>query len=134
MLVIGLPLATVAVALSIAVHHWYSLQAQRNRDAIYQRSLQSYLQEFPSGLERKTVEDRLRVNKTQIQQLFNARSLNAFTDLVRIGQDPAPWYCSDVGVYIAFDFAATEQHPSDDSRDSDVLRRVRLEKHGEECL
>jgi len=58
-----------------------------------------------------------------------------FSVLVRVGEEAAPWYCSEWPDYVASEFAIIEPHdwrsrPSD----SDLLHKVHLTSNGEGCL
>jgi hypothetical protein len=54
----------------------------------------------------------------------------AFSVLVTVGQEEAPWYCSEWPDYVAFEFTAA--HPSDPlakRAGSDVFKMVHLGQH-----
>jgi hypothetical protein len=64
---------------------------------------------------------------------------SAYADLVRIGEEKAPWYCNKYNIYAAFEFDTTEPHgPVADFRDSlgdsDRLETTALYPWLEECL
>jgi len=55
-------------------------------------------------------------------------------DLVKIGEEGHPWYCSEHYVYVAFEFGATEPHEVSTerekierwkARDTDVLKEIK---------
>ena len=129
-LIVGALLVVVFAAL----YHWYSIRAAEKRDSIYQLALKSYKEALPPGASRKVVDEYFRLHGVPSQHAYGAGSLDALSDYVRIGNEPAPWYCSSWGVYVVFDFAATEQHDRMDARETDILRKVRLEFDGEGCL
>jgi hypothetical protein len=54
---------------------------------------------------RKDVEDYLRSRNTKftwIWTAFGGRRESQYADLVKIGEETAPWYCSEACVYVAF--------------------------------
>ncbi len=59
---------------------------------------------------------------------------SAFADLVRIGQEDAPWYCSENYVFVAFEFAAVESHNPLKAYDTDSLKTVTLYRQLGGCL
>jgi hypothetical protein len=60
---------------------------------------------------------------------------NAYADIVKIGEEKAPWYCNKYNVYVAFEFETTEPHGTvTDARDSDRLETTSLFPWLEECL
>ena len=129
-----LVLVLVVVLITVACVRKYERQAQQRRDANYQASLQSYAQKFPSGTSRKVVEEYFRNRNISFRQEFGSGSIDALSDLVSVGKEPAPWYCSDWRVYVAFDFANSEKHDWLDPHDSDSLQKIRLYRIGEGCL
>jgi len=59
----------------------------------------------------------------------------AYADIVKIGEEKAPWYCNQYNVYVAFEFETTEPHGTvTDARDSDRLETTSLFPLLEECL
>lgn len=127
-------LASALVIFSVGGCQRHNVKSRNEREANYQHSLKSYSEALPVGVTRKTVEEYLRAHSVHWQQGFGPGSLDSESYWVRIGQDPAPWYCSAEGVYITFQFAAAEKHGRYDTRDSDVLKQVQLQRWGEGCL
>ena len=78
------------------------------------------------GLVRKQVENVLRSKGAAFTQVCCVEERSALADLVKVGEEDHPWYCSENYVHVAFEFAATESHDSLKSYDSDVLKRVRI--------
>lgn len=129
--------AVVVVVLIVAVvaaFQWYSRRAQRKRDAQYQSALFSYSHQFPLGASREVVESYLRARGIAIQQQSGETDFDAMTDLIVIGHDPVPWYCSSSPVYIEFHFHARQQDHQFKADSSDILKNVRLDSRGEGCL
>jgi len=109
-------------------------RAQTQREVAYQSSLESYSKTLKPGMTRKEVESSLRTKNARFQQTCCFEGRRTPDDLVKIGQEPAPWYCSRTNVYVAFEFAGEERHPSSQARDSDKLERVSLLRRPEDCL
>ena len=55
-------------------------------------------------------------------------------DLVKIGAESTPWFCSENNVYIAFEFNPKSHGEQSDTNDSDVLKRVSVFHQLEGCL
>jgi hypothetical protein len=125
-------LLSVVVLLSIAVHHVLSARSNKRRVTDHQSALLMYSKNLAPGLTRKDVENYLRTNRTGFVQRCCGDEKGAYSDLVRVGEEPAPWYCSEWAVYVEFVFTATEspRFPSG----SDVLKRIELVSNGEVCL
>ena len=124
----------VLIAAVVAAFQWYSRRAQRKRDAQYRSALFSYSNQFPPGVSRELVESYLRARGIAIQQQSGETGFDAMTDLIVIGQDPVPWYCSTWPVYIEFHYAARQQDHQFKADSSDILKKVRLDSRGEGCL
>ena len=59
---------------------------------------------------------------------------SAYADLVKIGKEKVPWFCSEHSVYAAFQFAAPEPHDIPHAHDSDVLKKITIFHWLEGCL
>ena len=129
-------LVLAAILIVVASVRWYERQAQRKRDARYQASLRQYSEQFRPGSSRKIVEDYFRAKGIPVWQEFGPGSLDALSDLILIGKDAGPWYCSNWNVYVAFDFAALEKHAEFELAplNSDSLRKIHVRHMGEGCL
>src|SRR5947208_1970697 len=83
-------------------------RAQRDRDVVYQRTLRSYSEVLRPGMTRREVEDYLRTRSVSFLQMCcvdqKDSSKNVYDDLAKIGEEDAPWYCSEKNIYIAFEF------------------------------
>jgi hypothetical protein len=134
----------VVLALSIlAVSTRYELnrQAQKRREAVYQKTLRSYSEVVKPGMSRKEVEGYLRTKNTTFMQMccVGAATLSersSLDDLVKIGKEGAPWFCSENNVYIAFQFADYERkgEPGWTANDLDTLKSVTVYRWLEGCL
>jgi hypothetical protein len=51
---------------------------------------------------------------------------SALEDIVKIGSEPKPWYCSKNDIYLVFDFDSPPGPAVRESDASDTLRRVAL--------
>lgn len=108
--------------------------AQRQRDAAYQSTFQSYVKDLKPEMIRSEVEDYLRSKNVQFQQTCCFEGRRTPDDLVKIGQEPGPWFCSRTNVYVAFEFDGEERHPVSKALHSDRLQRVSLLRWPEDCL
>jgi hypothetical protein len=63
---------------------------------------------------------------------------HSFDDLTKIGEEDAPWYCSEQNVYVLFLFVDHESLPATVFRfkddDLDTLKSVSLYRWSEDCL
>ncbi|MGA9507449.1 MAG: hypothetical protein WBV55_02265 [Candidatus Sulfotelmatobacter sp.] len=109
-------------------------RAQAQGEVAYQSTVESYSKTLKPGMSRKEVESNLRSKKARFQQTCCFEGRRTPDDLVKIGQESAPWYCNRTDVYVAFEFAGEERHPSSQARDSDKLERVSLLRWPQDCL
>jgi hypothetical protein len=101
---------------------------EQKREASYRSALSAYSKDLEPGMRRKNVEDYLRAKKIPFET-------SAKADLVEIGQEAAPWFCSEVNVYIAFDFEAVEPHSRAwEPNATDVLKRAHIYSRAGGCL
>ena len=139
LLVIGLFL--VAGLLAFGVRQVLKQRAKKRREIGYEMTLRSYSAVLKPGATRKDVEDYLRAKNVEFCQMCCVNSKSKFSesvydDLVRIGQEDAPWYCSDNNVYVAFQFAGPHRSASlgPEAAGSDTLSAVTLFHWLEGCL
>jgi hypothetical protein len=138
LLPIALLLAVVVAAL--VVRRLSQERAQRKREATYQSALRSYSKDIRAGMTRKQVEDYLEARNVKFRQMCcvdasHRFSTNVYDDLVRIGQEDAPWFCSEKNVYVAFEFTGPERNSSGRVADStDMLRTISTYQWLEGCL
>jgi hypothetical protein len=113
-------------------------RAEQKREVAYQSALRSYSEHFRSGMTRKEVEDYLRARNIRFQQMCcvdHKLSKTVWDDLTKIGQERAPWFCSENNVYIAFQFSGLERKGVGGSADpSDMLMAVSVYHWLEGCL
>jgi hypothetical protein len=137
-----LPIAiVVVVALSaFVVRHFLRERVQQKSEVGYQSALRSYSQVLTPGMTRKEVEDYLRSRNVKFSQMCCVESsqrfsTNVYDDLTKIGQEDAPWFCSEKNVYVAFQFIGPQRNASGPTADaSDRLRAVTLYRWLEGCL
>ena len=129
--------AVALLTVGFIVRHVWEQRMQHKREVAYQTALKSYSAIFRPGAVRKEVETQLRNKGLNFQQIWgpiDGQTASVPLDLVQIGREPAPWYCSEQDVYIAFDFATTGPRESLAFRDSDVLKTVTVYKWLQGCL
>ena len=137
-------LAFIGAAGIIVYAAWFLLEkrSEQKRAILYQNALHSYSERFRAGVRRKEVEDYLRAQNTPFRQMCCVQDNKKWIldDLTRIGHEPAPWYCSENNIYIAFQFRGPEGYPAGPiqsgpkAEDSDTLTRVTLFPWLEGCL
>lgn len=108
--------------------------AKEKREAAYQAALQSYSEVLKPGMTRKEVQIYLQGKNVTFGQLCCIDEPSALPDLVKIGKEKHPWYCSAHVVYIAFQFSAVESHKPWQAYDSDTLKRITIFHQLEGCL
>lgn len=91
---------------------------------------------FKQGMTRKDVEASLRREGRPFHRMccMEPRRSSAYDSLTKIGEERAPWYCSQHNVYIGFEFSAAESHEFPEANDSDRLMTVRIFNQFEGCL
>jgi hypothetical protein len=128
--------AALLIVCVLAIESIIKKQAERKRQTEYEGVVREYSATLKSGMSRSEVESYLRLRGSTFRQMCCIRApRNAYADLVKIGEENAPWYCNKSNVYVAFEFETTEPHGvSTDARDSDRLETVSLFPWLEECL
>ena len=129
-----LSVAMAGLLLAVAVRSSIRATARRKRETGYSKTLQAYAQALHPGMTRKQVEDYLRSKNTRFNWVFGGFSSatgSQFADLVKIGEEAAPRYCSEEYVYVAFEFEAVE---NDHQSESDVLERIEIHRPDSGCL
>jgi len=127
--------AIIAVSSAIYLRDVFKTGARKRRESAYQAALQTYSQNLKPGLNRKDVESYLRARNIGFTQMCCVLERSAFADLVKVGQEDAPWYCSEQYIYIAFEFRAAEAHSLQSPiYDSDRLKTVEIFPQLSGCL
>jgi hypothetical protein len=100
---------------------------RQSRQAHYESVLRSYTETFIPGATRIQIETHLRNNGREILHMccMNATH-NAYDTLTKIGEERAPWYCSEYRIYVGFQFSAQGAHKGPAAHDSDVLTRIQI--------
>jgi hypothetical protein len=138
LIVVAFLIATIIVGASLRYRS--EKQAEQKRAGGYQTTLLSYSGEFKSGSTRKSVEDYLRAKNTKFQQMCCVDSTEfarraSWDDLVKIGTEGAPWFCSEKNVYVAFQFTDhAQRHGMPKADDLDTLKAVSIYRWLEGCL
>jgi len=131
---LAIVLALVAASWALAVRHVMRAEAKKGREACYQYVLQAYSQDLKPGLSRKELEDYFRARGARFEQMCCLEEHGAFADLVKVGQEDAPWHCGATFVYIAFEFSARDSNAPAKANDADALKTIRIFRHLEGCL
>lgn len=128
-------LTVIVVVASVAVFHSHLKSVSRQkRETAYRSVLRQYSQDLKPGLRRTEVEGYLRtrnVRFTWVYTSFSGRRKSQYADLVKIGEEVAPWYCSEAYVYVAFEYSGVEKYKQNES---DVLERIELFRPYTGCL
>lgn len=108
---------------------------KQKREARYETALQSYSDIFKPGATRKSLEEYLQVKGVEYEKTCCIDERSAFAELVRIGKEKHPWYCSEHNVFIEFQFV-DESHegwrPSDKALDK--LKSITIYHRLDGCL
>jgi hypothetical protein len=109
-------------------------QAQVRREATYQAALLTYSEALTPGMTRSDVERYFRDKGVHFQQMCCVDEKAGLDDLVKIGKEQHPWYCSEHNVYVAFKFTAAKPTDVFTASDADRLRKVTIFHWLEGCL
>ena len=136
-------LVLVAIGLAaLGVHRRSVMNAKKNRQATYEAKLRSFTQVLQPGMTRKQVEDYLHgknvdVFKECCVEVAPSVIRHSYDDLVKIGQEDVPWYCSEHHVYIAFqftDYAKPQNAWQTQDNDLDTLKAISIYGQLSGCL
>ena len=121
--------AAYLVHLNLAKH------AEQKRQVDYRRTTREYSDALKQGMNRADVENYIRSKNQKFQQMCCVDvQRDAWADLIKIGEEAAPWYCSKNNVYVAFEFDAVEPRSTTKALDNDTLLSVILYQRLEGCL
>jgi hypothetical protein len=128
--------ALVVFVVALVFVRQRSVVNARRREASYQAALRSYTVILKPGMSRRDAESYLASgSKTFRQQCcIGGTSKNAWDDLVKIGEEDTPWYCSQHNVYIALEFISSGAHVFPKASPEDALTRVSIFRALEGCL
>ena len=125
------------------VQHVRERHKAAEREASYQTVLAKYTGELKPGTSREQVEQHLQTDGRRFRQMccvanFRGQYVSlkgaGYDDLVKIGEESAPWFCSENNVYIAFEFNPKSHGELSDTNGSDILKRVSVFHQLEGCL
>ena len=125
------------------VQHMRERRKAAEREAYYQTVLANYTGELTPGMTREQVEQRLRTDGRRFKQMccvanFRGQHVSfldaGWDDLVKIGEESTPWFCSENNVYIALEFNPKSKRELSKTNDSDILKRVSVFHQLEGCL
>src|SRR5207245_8485015 len=120
-----LTVVLVAVALSVIgvrhvlekraqQKHVLEKRAQQKREVAYKAALRSYSEVLRPGVTRNEVESYLRAENVRFGQMCcvdpTDLSKGVYDELTEIGQEDAPWFCSEMNIYVAFQFTGPDRH------------------------
>ncbi len=126
---------TIVIVAVVAIRHAKLTRERREREARYQALLCNYSGTFAAGMTRKEVEDSLQAEKVSFYRIYGIDEKGAYADITKIGQESAPWYCSELNIYVAFQFVAAAQRLDSVSQSpEDPLKEVTIFRHLENCL
>ncbi|MGA7792458.1 MAG: hypothetical protein WCA19_05420 [Candidatus Acidiferrales bacterium] len=132
--VLGLILFSVSASIFAYARRKQAQIKREEREGAYQTTLKAYSEDLPSGKTRKEVEDYIHARGAHIVQMCCVDERSALADLVKIGKEDAPWFCSEQNIYVAFQFAAAEPHDVVEAHDTDNLRKITIFRWLEGCL
>jgi hypothetical protein len=141
--VLSVALVTVAVGLlALGMRYELKQREQIRRQTDYQTALSAYTQALKPGMTRREVEDYIQRKNAKFSHTCCVDSTetakrHTWDDLVRIGQEEHPWFCSAHNIYIAFQFTDYEQQKAGfqfKDNDLDKLRAVTIYHSLEGCL
>jgi hypothetical protein len=126
----------ITIILSALVLSHTRAEAKREREVGYHAALQAYSNDLNPGLTRWEVENYLRARNTSFKDMCCVAEESYYADLVKIGEESAPWCCSEEYVYVALEFSAVEEHDSASflAKGSEVLKRVEIFQPDSGCL
>jgi K+-sensing histidine kinase KdpD len=142
-------LLLIIAAIALVLISWGITQHVREqhkaaeREAYYQTVLAKYTSDLKPGMSREEVEQRLQANGKRFSQMccvanFRGEHTNlvgsSWDDLVKIGEEMAPWFCSENNVWVAFEFNPKSQSERPETNSSDILKRVSVFHQLEDCL
>ena len=110
-----------------------SLMARQKQ---YAAALRDYSVALQPGKSRREVEAYLELRHQPFRHMCCVGvHRSTYADLVKVGQENAPWYCNKYNIYVAFEFDPTEgQTAILEAHDSDKLQDATLFPWLEECL
>jgi len=129
----------VGTLFGFGVRYEIKKRAREKREVAYQLALRSFAEVFKPGMTRKAVEDSLRANTHEFRQTccvdMKEYKKGSWDDLVKIGEEDAPWFCNYTAIYVGFQFTGHEKFDGMwRADDSDKLTAVTLYRQYDKCL
>jgi len=142
-------LLKIAAAIAVTALSFWLVQHVRERhkaaerEAYYRTVLAEYTSALKPGMTRKQVEQLLQTDGKRFRQMccvasFRGEHVNSvdagWDDLVKIGEESAPWFCGENNVYIAFEFNPKSRGELSKTNVSDILKSVAVFHQLEDCM
>jgi hypothetical protein len=125
----------VAAIFVFAARNESGKRTQQSREAAYQQALHSFSDNLKPGTMRRDVEDYLNAKGSRFSHsCCEGQHTGAFDDVIKIGQEPAPWFCSSQNIYIAFQFTLGERVKTPQIQGSDKLNGITISRRAAHCL
>ncbi len=135
---LGTIIAIVLIISIVALKQRELAAHRRELAAQTQAALSLYSRHLKPGLSRKEVKNYLRAHDTQFSESCCYGERHTFETSVWVGEnkDEKPWYCSEMPIYVVFEFTPGPQveTPEITPSDSDVLKQIQLVTTGTGCL
>ena len=136
--VVLLTLAILLIALGVSCDRDGETRAGRARQALYQQAVKEFSDALKPGTARSEVESYLRSRDRKFSHVFGPGLSNSASDgaadLVKIGAEKAPPYCSGLDIFVALRFSSMQAGPMLHVSESDKLKDVVLYSMPVDCL
>lgn len=128
--------AVLSIGVGLSIKDLIDRRSLRARQSQYAVALRDYSDVLKPRISRREVEAYLQLRHQPFRHMCCVGvHRSAYADLVKVGQEKAPWYCNKYNIYVAFEFDPTEGQTSMlEARDSDKLQDATLFPWLEECL
>jgi len=125
----------VAALSAYLIHARIESKAEKTLEAYYESKLREYAEQFKTGLTRRQVEAQLIARGIPFHRICCLHPHDyVLTDVVKIGEEKGPWYCSGIWINVAFEFHADEAHDPLKGSETDVLDKVGIFRQADGCL
>ena len=130
----GIAILAVVVLAVLLVRHIREGRLAARREAAYAAALNGYSREFTSGMSRQQVRAKLVARGVPFHEVCCEGDQRRWAILIRVGEEPAPWFCSRWRVYVALVFTGQETGEGFDPVETDALVAPEIVRQGEGCL